>query len=226
MNSTQLVKQINEIIDSKVKIFLRDLSGIYNLDEEQLQSIWKIATTTVENTTTPVENETPEKLYNKMKKNELIELIKERGLVAGKSMKKEQLIKLLIEGKPTPQEKSKLDKKGEKILDTILKKKCEIFLTKNQFNNFEHKDTTFVFNSKNKKVIGKQNQDGSINPLTQEDIELCDKYKFQYEIPENLDEDDEEIGGEDVQEIQDMIDDTTHIMSDDDFEIEEYDEDE
>jgi len=107
MNSTQLVKQINEIIDSKVKIFLRDLSGIYNLDEEQLQSIWKIATNTVEKSVTPVENETPEKLYNKMKKNELIELIKERGLVAGKSMKKEQLIKLLIEGKPTPQEKSK-----------------------------------------------------------------------------------------------------------------------
>jgi len=56
--------------------------------------------------------------------------------------------------------------------------------------NFEHKETSFVFNEKTKKVVGKQNPDGTITPLTVEDINMCNKFKFEYQIPFNLQEQD------------------------------------
>ena len=69
-----------------------------------------------------------------------------------------------------------------------------------------------MFNNKEKKVYGKQNSDGSIEPLTKDDINLCNKYKFDYFIPDNLnkeskddndlDEEEEEL--EDLEEDEDV----------------------
>jgi hypothetical protein len=36
-------------------------------------------------------------------------------------------------------------------------------------------------------VVGKQQDDGSVADLTDEDIEKCKKFKFVYDIPSNLD---------------------------------------
>ena len=44
---------------------------------------------------------------------------------------------------------------------------------KNKFGNFEHVPTGFVFDNKTDEAIGKQNNDGTIQPLTLNDIELC-----------------------------------------------------
>ena len=69
----------------------------------------------------------------------------------------------------------------KKIQETI----STIQIKRNKYNNFEHSDTGFVFDSLTKQVYGKQDGENVVN-LTKDDIELCHKYHFQYRIPENL----------------------------------------
>ena len=64
-----------------------------------------------------------------------------------------------------------------------------IQLKKNAFGYFEHADTKFVFDRITNTVLGKQNVTGDVDPLTEEDIELCNKYNFKFKIPENLNND-------------------------------------
>ena len=109
---------------------------------------------------------------------------------------------------------------------------------KNQFGNIEHPETQLIFDE-NKTAIGKQNDDGSIDPLTAEDIEICNKFKFKFEIPDNLDgktnlrdvqveeleEDEEVIDDDEEQEIaeEELIDDEEEEVEEEDADI-EYDE--
>ena len=51
---------------------------------------------------------------------------------------------------------------------------------KNKFENFEHKETGFIFDSKTDEVIGKQHPDGTIIPLSVNDIELCKENNWSY----------------------------------------------
>jgi hypothetical protein len=60
-------------------------------------------------------------------------------------------------------------------------------IRRNKFNNYEHPETGFVFDTRNERVVGKQQDDGSVADLTDEDIEKCKKFKFVYDIPSNLD---------------------------------------
>lgn len=62
-----------------------------------------------------------------------------------------------------------------------------IIIYRNQFGHYEHQRTGFLFNSE-KRVFGKQNEDGTISSLQSDDIMTCRQYKFQYEVPELLDE--------------------------------------
>jgi hypothetical protein len=59
-----------------------------------------------------------------------------------------------------------------------------------------------VFNTKTKRVIGHQEEDGSVSELCDEDIENCKKFKFQYDTPQNLDKK-ASLGGVKVQELED-----------------------
>jgi len=72
-------------------------------------------------------------------------------------------------------------------------------LEKNEYGNFEHIPTHFVFDRTSKKVIGKQQRD-KILVLTKDDISLCKEYFFDYVIPETLREEDENNGEEKVDE--------------------------
>jgi hypothetical protein len=82
--------------------------------------------------------------------------------------------------------------KSATILKKISNEKPIIVIRRNAFNNYEHPITKLVFSPVKTKdgqatVIGKQNDDGTISSLTDEDIEMCKKYNFTYAIPENLD---------------------------------------
>ena len=70
---------------------------------------------------------------------------------------------------------------------------------KNDYGNFEHKKTQFVF-SEEREVIGKQgyigNESGKILELSEEDYKLCRKYKFKvksYDIEFESDNDCESV---------------------------------
>lgn len=52
-----------------------------------------------------------------------------------------------------------------------------IVLKKNEFGNYEHSDTHLVFSKESKTVIGKQNHDGSISPLTSFDMNTCQQLR-------------------------------------------------
>lgn len=73
------------------------------------------------------------------------------------------------------------------ILKTISNNITPIRVRTNDFGNLEHPPTRLVFNQKEKRVIGRQEDDGTVSELCDEDIETCKKYKFQYDIPPNLD---------------------------------------
>ena len=70
-------------------------------------------------------------------------------------------------------------KKYPKVIQNIKKSIPNIVIRRNKFNNFEHLDTNLVFDNSSKKVIGKQNINGNIDDLTEEDIDKCNEYKFE-----------------------------------------------
>lgn len=110
-------------------------------------------------------------------------------------------------------------------------------IRKNQFGNMEHPETQLVFDGDTKTVIGKQNDDGSVDPLTAEDIDTCNRFKFEFQIPDNLDGktnlNDEQVdelddveGVDDEEEIieEDLLDDEEEEVDEEDEEDIEYDE--
>lgn len=61
-----------------------------------------------------------------------------------------------------------------------------IKIEKNEFGNYEHKESSLVFDPKERIVTGRQLPSGDIAPLTKKDINKCNQYKFGYILPENL----------------------------------------
>ncbi len=50
-----------------------------------------------------------------------------------------------------------------------------------------HEQSGFVFDPLSRKVIGRKNNNGEIQNLTEEDLEDCKQWKFDHIIPLNLD---------------------------------------
>jgi len=134
----------------------------------------------------------------KLTKQELQERCKKAGVRS--SGTKNDLVKYLLENKTqtkikTPPLIARLEEKEQEtkkmVLNPIVRKITSsipvLNIRRNKFNNYEDINTGFVFNNLTKKVIGKQSENGAILELTKEDINICNKYKFTYELPSNLD---------------------------------------
>ena len=125
------------------------------------------------------------------------------------------------------------------VTATVVKKlsnaNSTVAIRRNVHGNHEHPETSFVFDPKTKKVTGKQNENGQVDPLTEEDIDICNKYKFSYVLPDNLDskttlddehveeldeEDDEVIESDDDLDEEELIDDEEAEIDDDDDDVE------
>lgn len=57
---------------------------------------------------------------------------------------------------------------------------------KNQWGNYAHEGTGFIFDRKTHNVFGRQKSDGTVAQLTAEDIESCKSLGFSYTLPPNL----------------------------------------
>lgn len=128
--------------------------------------------------------------------------------------------------------------KAPAIIVQLQSKIQNITIRRNQFGNHEHAETSFIFDKKTKNVIGKQNKNGTIDVLTKHDIEICNKMKFIFDLPKNLDnkstfshekvdeldeefeEDDDEILEEELDE-EDLIEDDEEAEEDDQEDFEE-----
>lgn len=96
--------------------------------------------------------------------------------------------------KPKKSGKSMKEKSENKVasIAKIDAKANFVSLRKNEFRRVVHAGTGLVYDEGKGKMIGVQKDDGTVRPLTEDDIELCKRYKFKFELPLNLDTDDVE----------------------------------
>jgi hypothetical protein len=166
------MKTFEEKLKDTIKVvimgYIDDVSCKYNISRKELESMW------MKHDGDEVKVETVKKDYDSMKKNELVQICKELG-INDKGNKKD-LIKRVLNKK----------EKGDNIVEKLDMSLNSIMIKKNKFGNFVHTSTSFVFNKETKSVIGKEDEDGNIIQLDRNDINICNKYKFKYTIPDDL----------------------------------------
>jgi hypothetical protein len=181
--SLEILRNVDKVVYNYIEL----ISKKYNLNKSELVCLWSGEED--KNETKKIHNVDEDKLKN-MKKPEIVQLCRDRGLKC--SGTKEQLISQLLscssEEQPT---------NNKVVLSKLQQFIPANFIIQNSFGNYEHKETGLVLD-KNKIVIGRQNDDGTINnDLSAEDIEECHRYKLDYRYSDNLsvkslDEDGEE----------------------------------
>lgn len=226
----EIITSIDNIIDK----YNQKLAEALKVDKSTLDKIWSGETTVKQSTpvakeNTSVENSN-EKELKKLKKPELKNLCKEKGLKLTGT--KAELISRLLTGEVQTETK-KVTKKSVKDKPSVVKKLQQnlsaLVIRRNAFGNLEHSESSMIFDRKTKKVIGKQNKDGTVDELTPDDIDICNKYKFEYNLPENLDLN-SGLDDVDVEELEEELDDEEiieeeeEIVEDDDETIEEEEE--
>ena len=178
-------ESISDNLDKVVLSYIEKVAITFSISRDELVSIWKGGKGTINiktNATATTGEEIPNELA-KLKKNELVELCKSKNLKHGGT--RNDLIQRILS--------SEKQAETQPLITPQLVSKVEpLSLRRNKFGNFEHLETSFVFNQKTA-VYGKQNVDGSIAPLTVEDINICNKYKFSFEIPANLQQQDDKV---------------------------------
>lgn len=185
---------ISDAVSKAVTDYIEEISKTFDLDKKQLVDMWSANTSKL---VEPIATVQCDMNLAKCTASVLKEMCKEKGVRCTGT--KAELICYLSNipvpekpkrvKKPKSPSDVKITKAVEAKKDTIIKKIVQniptISIHKNQYGNFEHAETSFVFN-KQKKVIGKQN--GKIvEDLSSEDINLCNKFKFSYILPDNLD---------------------------------------
>jgi len=242
--------KVTDFIDNTIKEFITVINEKHDIDPNELYNIWLDTSgsgSPIKNKLSNIPKATDEIDHNHLlscKVPELKAMCKQRKLKC--SGNKSELISLLLGGNkdsshsPEPKKSSAKKPSVAKKVETeapAIKKVTSTLTTipirRNQFNNYEHPETSMVFDIKTKKVIGKQQGDGSVSNLTTEDIENCKKFKFEYVIPENLDnktgldeekieelEDEEEEYIESEEEIEEE-----ELIEDDDLDDNEYEDD-
>ena len=191
----RLKKCVNGVIDD----FITDVSKKFKISEDNLKSLWNCREKSIDKTITK-SNETEK--YKDMKKPQLVKICKEMNL--NTTGKKDDLINRIVNKK----------NRKETIVEKLDLSMNSIIIKKNKFGNYVHLPSKFVFSKENKCVIGKEDSNGAVLQLDKEDINICNKYKFKYNLPDDLNT----AKGDDGDEIDDIID--------DEEEDEEEDEDE
>jgi hypothetical protein len=261
--SNQVSTHIKNIID----IYISSISEKYNIDHGELQNLWTgdctakavagtakavagtakaVAGTAKAVAVVDMKDLSIERLM-KCTKPELAALCKSNGKKC--TGKKDELIErlrgnnsqVIPDAKPVQvSQESKIGKTdlSAAVFKNVISNVLAVSVRTNCHGNTEHPQTRLVFDKKNKKVIGRQEDDGTVSDLCDEDIENCKKYKFPYDTPTNLDtkeslkkvklqeveegfEEDiveEEIDIEEEQEVDE------EVASDDEVEVEEEEE--
>ena len=237
---------VKTAVDNVIHGFILKVAEKYDLDANELLVEWEGGEgggNIKVGETSKVNDDLDHAKILTMKVPELKAMCKKKGLKA--TGKKEELLALLLKGESGSTQvktEAKPEKTKSPVTATVVKKlsnaNSTIALRKNAHGNHEHPETSFVFDPKTKKVIGKQNENSNIDPLTEEDIDICNKYKFSYVLPDNLDsnvkledehveeldeEDDEVIESDDELDLdeEELIDDEEPEMEDDEVEFDE-----
>lgn len=195
------IETYNKLINEKYNIPYEELMNLFfNNNDEKKQVIKK----TEDNSNQS--NEDRIKELKKKSKGDLQKMCKE--INQSDKGKKDELIARIIKGKV------------ETVVDRIKTSITSIIVKKNKFDNYEHVHSGLVFNKNTKCVIGKQDHNtGNVLSLNEDDIEICKQYKFKFNIPKNLNQDDD--GDEEILDIEDEEEE----LEDEEEELEDEDED-
>jgi hypothetical protein len=160
------------------------------------------------------------KFTSKSKKEDLLALLQQKSVVESK---------IAIDAKKPIEAKKHIEngKKSTQQIPTVIKNITStiqpIPIRKNCHGNLEHSETKLVFDKNTKKVFGKQEDDGTVSDLCDNDIQTCKKFKFAYDIPQNLDKKNtlekvklKELEEDDIEEDDIKEDDDIEVVDDDD----------
>ena len=225
-----LQQTVNNVINDHMKNFFHQVVSKYpEINIKELKEMWENPTKSScvqKEEDIPKFLEPPTEITHeyllKCLKPELVGLCKKYGVKTTGT--KTEILNNLREKLFSQNENNEpLDKKitSKKTIDAPVVKKLiatipTVAITRNKFGNHEHTETSLVFDKKSKKVIGKQNSDGSIDELVPGDINLCNKHKFEYILPNNLDK-----HVKTNTTVDELDDDEEIVESDDDLEEEE-----
>lgn len=227
-------------IENAIQTYTETICEKFSLDREEVYALWtdkkpKGVKAKPEQSlaTVDMDDISLERLM-KCNKEELKALCKAKGCKC--SGKKEELINRLLgedekkttETKPVEKKVVKKTKNEASVRSTDVVKKLTsdipvISIRRNQHGNLEHPETGLIFDKKSQTILGKQEDDGTISELTDEDIEKCKQYKFRYNVPDNLDKkgDLSEVKVDELDEkVQQEEDDDVEILEDDDDDVE------
>ena len=226
---------VRQAVDGVVGTFIEQIAAKYDIDSDELHSLWNGESSKGVTNVAPVEPPTKscgarEELM-RCKKVELQVLCKEKGLKCTGT--KKDLVDLLLDTPSTapakgPAKKEPVKKPQPSLVAAKLTANVPtIAIRRNQFSNYEHPETSLVFDKKTKKVIGQQNDDGTIEDLNTQLIELCNKHKFDYELPEDLDKKStlEDVEIEELEELEEVVESDDAIDEEELMDDEELDED-
>jgi len=203
MSIQKAVQALEQDINKIVSTFVENISDKYNLDKDELFSLFgdlKISSKPVKAKPTLDSVDMDDLSFERLSscsKAELSALCKHHGHFC--TGKKELLIdRLMGKSDSKPEKKEKKEGKASakaKIRATesisVIKKLTSdvpvIPIRRNAYGNLEHPETRLVFDRKSEKAVGTQADDGTVTDLTDEDIQNCKKFKFQYNLPKNLD---------------------------------------
>lgn len=194
-------------LDNAVTSLLDQISTQHKIPREKLQATWdngtpkKMKQTTLDGT--PLDTQVlvnhlsdPPELSNgsliKCTREDLKVLCRNRSIPCSgsKAVLIDRLLGKATDADPKPKEKEKKKSPPKKPSPSVIQKIVTVprlSVHRNSFGNYEHPETGFCVDSKTKKVIGKQNDNGTIDDLTPRDLEICLKYGFEFVTPDNLD---------------------------------------
>lgn len=181
-------ESLNASSDKIIMSFIEKVSANFSINKEELLGLWRGGAPS------SFSMEIPKELSS-LSKPELIEMCKSKSLKHGGS-KMDLIQRIIAFDKPSAVANVPQPQKPQPQptpLPKLVTRAPTVALHRNAFGNYEHEETRFVFNEKIQKVIGKQNPDGTVLPLTVEDINICKKFKFDYQIPLNLQDQDEKV---------------------------------
>lgn len=199
------VVSINHGIDKE--LLMKSLNDSLEIKTVEKKTVKKTVVSAVKKTTVD---------YTTLTKKELQEICRSKSITVG-GTKDEIIQRIILNGTNTTETPPPTNTPTKKSIKKIKIAKSELTMSKpNKFGHVINKETGLVFDVKSNMIIGRE--DGkNITPLTKDDINLCNKYKLQYQLPLNLNDEDDE----DVEDAEDEEEDDVDVDVEDDDEVDD-----
>ena len=198
----ELQTVIGQLVSDQVNSFIAQVAKKHNISETDLQNIWESIPETEKSTGKKVEKKV-EKIssddpfnLSTMTLKQLKGFVHEQNLTGVKlSAKKEQLLESIRNALNSKEAGESKPAKTGKKLDPHPAITRYMGLMKNSFltvvpwknSNLLHEESGIVLSKTTQRAIGTVGNDGKLQILTPDDIELCKKHKIQYDVPGDLD---------------------------------------